>query len=64
MVTPYVICPSVQAGNIFLLAKLPLIVMDVVLSKSRTQTKPGELDSGNQTVPFNTDIVEQKLTSH
>lgn len=34
---------SVQAGDIFPLAKPPLIIMDLVLSKrSRTQTQPGE----------------------
>lgn len=61
-VAPCVILPSVQAGNIFPLAKPPLIIMDVVLSKkSRTQTEPGKLVC-NQTVPFNRDIVEQKLT--
>lgn len=63
MVVPCVIHPSVQDGNIFPVAKPPLIIMDVALSKkSRTQTELGELDSGNQTVPFNIDIVEQKLT--
>ena len=61
-VAPCVILPSVQAGNIFPLAKPPLIIMDVVLSKkSRTQTEPEELEC-NQTVPFNIDIVEQRLT--
>lgn len=58
------VLPPVQAGNIFPLAKPPLIVMDVVFSKkSRRQIEPGELVC-NQTVPFNVDIVEQRLTSY
>lgn len=59
---PCVIRPSVQAGNIFPLAKPPLIIMGIVLpKKSRTQTEPGE-SVCDHTVPFNRDTVEQRLT--